>query len=145
MAAVAYWTMGSHNPFGFRARDVLRTEKADIRQLALGILQRAAVDAGRRKGAGVGVGVVGIAIPCSEPPLPPPAAQQGKGEGDAGTRLLARVEALRGRMPVSTLDPPVVYVEAAEPYMGGEEGSGVGRLVVNAFGHFELSSSPPRR
>ena len=113
---------------------MLRTEKVDLRQLALGVLQRGATG---KEGTAAAAAAAGIPIPTSEP------AKAG-GE-DAGTCLLARVESLRGIMPVSTLDPPVVYVEAAEPYMGGEEGGGVGRLVVNALGHFELSSSPPRR
>lgn len=108
----------------------------DLRQLALGVLQRADTIGTTGK-----EGTAGIPIPSSEPAKAGVAA----GGEDAGMRLLARVESLRGIMPVSTLDPPVVYVEAAEPYMGGEEGGGVGRLVVNAFGHFELSSSPPRR
>jgi len=35
LAVVAFWTMGSHNPQnGFRARDVLKTEKLDLRRVA---------------------------------------------------------------------------------------------------------------
>lgn len=30
---VAYWVLGSHNPYGFRARDVLKTEK--VRRLEM--------------------------------------------------------------------------------------------------------------
>jgi hypothetical protein len=119
---------GSHNPFGFRARDVLRTEKVDLRTLALTLIHPTPPAA-----------AAAAAIPSSEGPVVVAA-------GNAGTRLLARLESLRGIMPVSALDPPVVFVEKAEePYMGGEEGGGVGRLVVNRHGHFELSSSPPRR
>lgn len=131
---------GSHNPFGFRARDVLRTEKCDVRTIALGILQRAAASSAKAGAAG--------AIPSSERPVgaPAPAPAPPVG-GDAGARLLARLESLRGIMPVSALDPPVVFVEALapEPYWGEDGGGGVGQLVKNAAGHFELSSSPPRR
>jgi len=36
---VAFWTIGNHNPYGFRPRDVLRTAKTDVRDLVSSVVR----------------------------------------------------------------------------------------------------------
>jgi len=86
LAVIAFWTMGSHNPQnGFRARDVLKTEKLDLRRVASLLVQ------GGTKGG-----------------------MEGGKEEMAVERALAKLESLRGMMPTVTLSPAVVYVGGVE-------------------------------
>jgi len=85
--------MGSHNPQnGFRARDVLKTEKLDLRRVASLL-----VGGGREGGRKGGI-----------------EETEGGKEGVAVERALAKLESLRGMMPTVTLSPAVVYVGGVE-------------------------------
>ena len=93
LAVIAFWTMGSHNPQnGFRARDVLKTEKLDVRRVASLLVQ------GGTKGGTEG----GIE------------ETEGGREEVAVERAFAKLESLRGMMPTVTLSPAVVYVGGVE-------------------------------
>jgi len=91
LAVVAFWTMGSHNPQnGFRARDVLKSEKLDLRRIAC-LLKGKGREGGRGK-----------------------AQSEEERHGAAVERTLAKLESLRGMMPTVTLSPAVVYVGGVE-------------------------------
>ncbi len=129
LAVVAFWTMGGHTLGGYRSRDVLKSERLDLRQLAHYLLL---LDAQREEGEGGGGEVIVSTEKEGE--------EEARRHGVVVDRVLRKLESLRGIMPMVTLSPPVVYVCEVE-----EEGGGMGGMMVDDSGFFALSSSPPRR
>jgi hypothetical protein len=155
--------MGGHNPYGFRARDVLKTEKLDLRQLAhfLVLVDERKEERERRARTHAHTHgeeeeeeeeeeeVLGLCecvieeteeahIKTQTHTLKQKAKEaeaEYKRHEQVVSKTMKKLESLRGIMPMATLSPAVVYVGEVEEEMHMD--------ITQGF--YAMSSSPPRR